>query len=119
VRYLESFPSNESGSHFTLRAWFGNVLVEREVMLKAVPIKTEPVSLYSRLAGVRFPALSNVQRKPFCIAWDSGSCRLEIEGTTRHREASPELSSMQFWVIALRRKAFTISSSVSNPLLKL
>jgi uncharacterized membrane protein len=81
VRYLESFPSNESGSHFTLRAWFGNVLVEREVMLKAVPIKTEPrfavLEVSWRPVSGPYPTFKG---NLFALRGDSGSCRLEIEG---------------------------------------
>ena len=80
-RYLESFPSNVGGSHFTLRAWFGNVLVEREVMLAAVPIKIEPrfavLEVSWRPVSGPYPTFKG---KLFALRGDRSSCRLEIEG---------------------------------------
>jgi uncharacterized membrane protein len=81
-RYLKSFPSNESGgSYFTLRAWFANVLVEREVMLKAAPIKTDP--LYAVLEVSWRPVSGpypTFKGKLLALRGASRSCRLEIEG---------------------------------------
>ena len=82
VRYLDSFPTNaRGGSHFTLRAWFANVLVEREVMLKAVPIKTEPRCAILEVSwhpvSGPYPSFHG---KLYAWRGDPRSCRLEIEG---------------------------------------
>ncbi|MGA2392191.1 MAG: hypothetical protein ABSH03_02435 [Candidatus Lustribacter sp.] len=81
-RYLDSFPTNaHGGSHFTLRAWFANVLVEREVMLKAVPIKTEPRCAVLEVSwhpvSGPYPSFHG---KLYAWRGDTRSCRLEIEG---------------------------------------
>jgi hypothetical protein len=81
-RYLESFPTNErEGSHFMLRAWFANVLIEREVMLKALPVKTEP---RCAILKVNWHPISGPYPtfKGKLFAWRGicRSCRLEIEG---------------------------------------
>lgn len=83
VRYLDSFPSNfHEGSHFTLRAWFANVMVEREVLLKAVPVKTEPrcaiLDISWHPVSGPYPSF---QGKLFAWRGDNSSCRLEIEGS--------------------------------------
>ena len=82
-RYLESFPTNgRGGSHFTLRAWFANVLVEREVMLKAVPIVVEPrfavLEISWHPVSGPYPTFRG---KLYAVRGDNRSCRLEIDGS--------------------------------------
>lgn len=82
-RYLDSFPTNmQGGSHFTLRAWFANVLVEREVLLKTVPINVEPrmavLEIGWRPVSGPYPTFHG---KLYALRGDTRSCRLEIEGS--------------------------------------
>jgi uncharacterized membrane protein len=81
-RYLGSFPSNErDGSHFTMRAWIANVMVEREVMLKMVPVKTDP---RAAVLDIRWRPVSgpypSFKGQLLARRGDAHSCRLEIEG---------------------------------------
>ena len=81
-RYLESFPSNEcEGSYFTIRAWIAGVLLEREVILKAVPLVTEP---RFAVMEIRWHPISgpypSFKGRLLARRGDISSCRLEIEG---------------------------------------
>jgi uncharacterized membrane protein len=81
-RYLDSFPSNErDGSHFTMRAWIANVMVEREVMLKMVPVKTDP---RAAVLDIRWRPVSgpypSFKGQLLARRGDAHSCRLEIDG---------------------------------------
>jgi len=80
--YLDSFPSNErEGSHFTMRAWILNIVVEREVMMKATLLKTEPrfavLELRWHPISGPYPSFKGTL---LARRGDAGSCRLEIEG---------------------------------------
>lgn len=81
-RYLDSFPTSEHGSHFTMRAWFANVMVEREVLLKAVPLGTDPryavFDISWHPVSGPYPTFHG---RLYALRGDAHSCRLEIDGS--------------------------------------
>ena len=64
-----------------MRAWIANVMVEREVMLKMIPVKTDPrlAMLEIRWHPVSGPYPSFTGTL-LARRGDGHSCRLEIEG---------------------------------------